>query len=365
VNHIFRYADKQPHGAFGFGHGAHGLPFNPVQAKGLKNELQYRGQRMPALELYVLTDTSALNVGSYIGMKRHPTRRHTSLTCSMPPQSGQCAFADDTNTQTPLTPRDIAVIVRNGREANAIRTALYERNVASVYVSERDSVYASTEAQDVLLWLQACALPSSDRAMRAALASTTMHRSLAELDRLNHDEAYWEACGEQFRTLQAIWQRHGALAMLQNLLHHFDLPSRWLAKSHGERVLTNLQHLAELLQHASTSLDGEYALIHYLAAQIRRADEHEGDTSEEHIVRLESEADLVRVITIHKAKGLQYPVVILPFICRFQDAPRGSVQSWHDDRGQSWIDLQPGAEASVHASNANACRKTFAFSMSR
>jgi exodeoxyribonuclease V beta subunit len=310
----------------------------------LKNELQYRGQRIPALELHVLSDTSALNVGSYISEAASHAAAHICDMLSAA-QSGLCTFTDNTNTQTSLRPRDIAVIVRNGREANAIRTALYERNIASVYVSERDSVYASTEAQDVLLWLQACALPSSDRAMRAALASTTMRRSLTELDRLNHDEAHWEACGEQFRMLQAVWQRHGVLAMLQNLLHHFDLPSRWLATSHGERALTNLQHLAELLQHASTSLDGEYALIHYLAAQISRAGEREGDTSEEHIVRLESEADLVRVITIHKAKGLQYPVVILPFVCRFQDAPRGSVQSWHDDHGQSWIDLQPDAEA--------------------
>jgi exodeoxyribonuclease V beta subunit len=346
VNHIFEYADTHPHGAFGFGHGAHGLPYSPVHAKGLKSELRYRGQRMPALELHVLSHTSALNVGGYVREAASHAAAHI-VDMLNAAQSGLCAFNDETNTPRPLRPRDIAVIVRNGREANAMRTALHERHVASVYVSERDSVYASPEAKDVLLWLQACALPSSDRAMRTALASTTMHRSLAELDRLNHDEAYWEACGEQFRTLQSIWQRHGVLAMLQNLLHDFDLPSRWLAKSYGERVLTNLQHLAELLQHASTSLDGEYALIHYLAAQIQRADEHESDTSEEHIVRLESEADLVRVITIHKAKGLQYPVVILPFICRFQDAPRGSVQSWHDDRGQTWIDLQPDDEANA------------------
>ena len=346
VNHIFEYADKHSHGAFGFGHGAHGLPFNPVHAKGLKNELHYRDQRMPALELNVLSDSSTLNVGSYVRETASHAAAHIADMLNAA-QSGSCSFTDDTHARTPLRPRDIAVIVRNGREANAMRAALYERNIPSVYVSERDSVYASPEAQDVLQWLQACALPSSDRAMRAALASTTMHRSLAELDRLNHDEAYWEACGERFRTLQSIWQRHGVLAMLQNLLHHFELPSRWLATSHGERVLTNLQHLAELLQHASTSLDGEYALIHYLAAQIRRADEHEGDTNEEHIVRLESEADLVRVVTIHKAKGLQYPVAMLPFICRFQDAPRGSVQSWHDDRGQPWIDLQPDEEANT------------------
>src|SRR5581483_6292495 len=145
--------------------------------------------------------------------------------------------------------------------------------------------------------------------------------------------------------LQNVWQRHGVLAMLHNLLHAFDLPARLLAKPHGERVLTNLQHLAELLQHAAANLDGEYALIRYLSAQITRAGEGEAETVEEHIVRLETEADLVKVITVHKSKGLQYPVVMLPFVSRFQDAPRGSLQPWHDDRGQAWIDLQPDDDA--------------------
>ena len=344
VNRVYQHADSQPLGAFAFGHGTHGLPFIPVQDKGAKTSLVYDGQPVPAMQLDALSTDSTLAGGAYIETAAaHAAARIVDLLDAA--QSGRCAFVDEHNAPTPLRPRDIAVLVRSGREAGAIRSALRQRGVASVYVSERDSVYAAAEAADVLLWLQACAMPSSDRAMRAALASITMDRSLAELDRLNHDEAYWEHCDEQFRKLQSTWQRHGVLAMLHNLLHAFDLPARLLAKPNGERMLTNLQHLAELLQHAATSLDGEHAVIRYLAMQIARANERDTETTEEQVVRLESEADLVKVITIHKAKGLQYPVVMLPFVCRFQESPRDSAQPWHDDQGQAWIDLQPNDDA--------------------
>jgi exodeoxyribonuclease V beta subunit len=344
VNRIFQYADQWPHGAFAFGRGTHGLPFHTSDAAGTKRRLVYDAQPLAAMHLEVFLGDKPMGVGAYMETAAAHAAAHV-VDLLEAAHAGRCAFTDEHGTSTALRPRDIAVLVRSRREAACVRTALRQRGVQSVYLSENDSVYATEEAPDVLLWLQACAMPSSDRAMRAALASTTMHRSLEELDRLNHDEAYWEGCGERFRALQAQWQRHGVLAMLHNLLHVFDLPARLLATGHGERALTNLQHLAELLQHAAMNLDGEYALIRYLAAQITRACEGQAETGEEHVVRLESEADLVKVVTIHKSKGLQYPVVVLPFVSRYQEAPRGSIQPWHDDAGKTWIDLLPDAEA--------------------
>ena len=344
VNRVFQHADRWPLGAFAFGHGGHGLPFQPIVAAGAKRQLVHNGRPVAAIQMEVFPSDKPMNVGAYMETAAAHAASHI-VECLEAAQAGHCTFVNEHGAHEALRPRDIAVLVRNRREAACIRTALRQRGVTSVYLSESDSIYAAEEASDVLLWLQACAMPTSDRAMRAALASATMERSLTELDRLNHDEAYWEWCGERFRELQGVWQRHGVLAMLHNLLHAFDLPARLLAKSTGERVLTNLQHLAELLQHAAANLDGEYALIRYLAAQITRAVEGNAETAEEQVVRLETEADLVKVITVHKSKGLQYPVVMLPFVSRFQDAPRGSVQPWHDDQGRAWIDLLPDDDA--------------------
>ncbi|GGA14160.1 exodeoxyribonuclease V subunit beta [Dyella caseinilytica] len=343
VNRVFRYADQWPSGAFAFGKGSHGLPFQPVMAAGAKRTLQYDGQPVTAIQLEVFPSDKPMNMGTYRDTASAYAAAHI-VDLLEAAQSGRCAFVDEDGKQTSLRPQDIAVLVRDRREALCIRNALWQRRVASVYLSEKDSVYATEEAIDVLRWLQACAMPASDRLMRTALATATMQRNLVELDRLNNDEAYWDACGQRFRDLQIVWQRHGVLAMLHNLLHAFDLPARLLAAPGGERALTNLQHLAELLQHAATNLDGEYALIRHLAAHIARADEDDAETAEEQVVRLESEADLVKVITIHKSKGLQYPIVMLPFVSRFRDVPKGA-QPWHDEQGRTWVDLEPDEEA--------------------
>ena len=217
------------------------------------------------------------------------------------------------------TPGEMAVLVRDGAQARAIRQALSLRGVRSVYLSDRDSVYATTEAQD--LWRVLCALanPRSTTLVRAALATRLWGLPFAALEALLQDEASWDALVECFHGWQAVWQRQGFLPMLHRLLHDQSIPERLLnagdAQSNdGERRLTNLLHLGDLLQTAAANLQGEAALVRYLEQQLQNP-KASGDTAQ---LRLESDANLVQVITIHKSKGLQYPLVFLPFASVFR-----------------------------------------------
>jgi exodeoxyribonuclease V beta subunit len=178
-----------------------------------------------------------------------------------------------------------------------------------VYLSDKDSVLKSGEADDVLRWLRAVNAPLDGMLARAALATASAGLPLATLIELASDDLAWEQRVDQLKELQRIWQRQGVLAMLRQFLHWLDLPARLLNQPGGERSLTNLLHLAELLQAASLQLDGEQALIRWLAEQIE-SDSAGGD---ERILRLESDAELVKVVTVHKSKGLEYPLVFLPF----------------------------------------------------
>lgn len=227
----------------------------------------------------------------------------------------------DEATFNRLKPADIAVLVRTGKEAAAVRQALQQRGVASVYLSDKDSVFASQEAADMLRWLCAVANPLDGRLARAALATATLDLPLEELAQLTHDDLAWEARVEQLKALRIVWLRQGVLTMLRQFLHAFELPARLLnsdpqsgGKADGERSLTNILHLAELLQTASAQQEGEQALIRWLAEQIAEPDSS-GDAA---IVRLESDADLVKVVTIHKSKGLEYPLVYVPFAASFR-----------------------------------------------
>ena len=236
------------------------------------------------------------------------------------------------------------MLVRDGTEAQAIRRQLARRGVRSVYLSDKNSVFESPEAGDVLAWLRACAEPDNERLLRAALATVTLGRSLAELEALTEDELAWEARVMQFRAYHQQWRRQGVLPMLRHLMQDFELPQRLMVREEGERALTNLLHLAELLQQAAGELDGEQALIRHFTEQLQAAQSQGAD---EQILRLESDDALVRVVTIHKSKGLEYPLVFLPFICAHRpvDGSKPPLR-YHDEHGELLIDLTPD-DASV------------------
>ncbi|TCV94901.1 DNA helicase/exodeoxyribonuclease V beta subunit [Luteibacter rhizovicinus] len=338
VNAVFAHGERHATGAFHFDD--RGLPFASVQAKGRDERFVVHGTEQKALTLWLLDDEAPVGVRDYRAQMAEACASEIVrlLTAA---DEGQGGFVDASGVLTPLLPRDIAVLVRSHVEAAEIRSALSARRVRSVFLSDRDSVLDSQEARDVLFWLRACAEPASDRHMRAALATRTLALGLGELARLNADERHWERRGREFLELRDTWQQRGVLAMLHRLLHIFDLPSRLLASDGGERALTNLLHLAELLQQAASTLDGELALIRYLGEALSDARAATGD---ETIVRLESDADLVKVVTVHKSKGLEYPLVFLPFVCAFGRSSGGGYR-YHDAEAGTRIELL-GASAS-------------------
>ena len=283
------------------------LPFQSVQAHGRTEVLHASSGPIPAMTL--VHDATLRSM--------RDARGHLSALCAEQIvawlSDPKARFVDPEKVDKPLKPNDIAVLVRTGTEAAAVRDALRWRGVASVYLSDRDSVFASDEAQDLCLWLRGVAEPQDMRRVRAALGTHTVGLSLAELHALATQDDLLDQRAEQMRELHQIWQAQGVLAMLRQSLHRLQLAGRWRGQADGERRLTNVLHLAELLQTASSQLDGEQSLIRWLVQQIDEALDGSAGESEEKTVRLESDEDLVKVITIHASKGLEYPVVCLPF----------------------------------------------------
>jgi exodeoxyribonuclease V beta subunit len=343
VNHCFRYADEHPAGAFLFREegGDNPLPFLPVEAKGRHERLVHQGQPLPAMTLWPLEADEPLSKTAY---QTEMAERCASYMAELlsAGQKGESGFKTD-DTLTPLKPSDMAVLVNGLQEARAIRQALASRGVKSVYLSDHDKVFSSPMAAQVERWLRACAEPlaSSRQAeahLRAALATPVLGLSLAELDHLQQNELAWEERVEQFSHYHRLWQRQGVLPLVRRMMVDFDIPARLLAEfEEGERLLTDLLHLGELLQQASAELDGEHALIRFLFDAIADPESH-GDS---HKLRLESDADLVKVVTIHKSKGLEYPLVFLPFIANHRPVKAEDVPlRWHDGEGNLQLSLE-------------------------
>ena len=329
---------------------ANPLPFRPVEARGRKEVLVCAQGPMPAVTLALDAELGSATVSRRIFAARCAER----IACLL---NDPLAGFQEEGTFVRLRPADIAVLVRTGKEATAVQRELRRRRVASVYLSDQQSVFASAEAQDLLHWLRAVASPLDIRLARAALATRSVGLSIAELMRLADDDEAFDARSEQLRHLHGVWQQQGVLTMLRQTLHLLDLPARWIGTGpaseavnkeaneeasetaeannatqgapgsdhDGERRLTNFMHLAELLQAASAQLEGEQALVRWLAEQTQ------GDPIrvDDQIVRLESDADLVKVVTVHAAKGLEYPVVFLPFASGFRAVDRRLTRMVH------------------------------------
>ena len=326
------------------------LPFIPTDAKGREDQLVITGGPAPAMTLWWLAAQeggNALTKEAYYQQMAASCATEITRLLGLG-QQNQAGF-QSLNGFKAIQPADIAILVNSRKEANTMRQALSQRGVRSVYLSDHDSVYQTDTAKDVLLWLSACAEPTDLRRLRAALATATVGLSWAELDRFNQDESFVETQVEHFRGYQHCWSRQGVLAMIRRMLEDFALPARLLGSSEkqtalgGERVLTDVLHLAELLQQASQQLEGEHALIRFLAEQIADADY--SVTNDVRQIRLESDADLVKVVTIHKSKGLEYPLVFLPYAANFRETKSSDLPlKWHDTQGELQLQLESSDE---------------------
>lgn len=210
----------------------------------------------------------------------------------------------------PLIEADIAVLVRKHKEARIIQTALREKGIISVLYSDAD-LFRSNEAIELERVLRAIAEPSSESAFRAALASDIIGASAEALESLLADGPRKEERQACFRKWRETWERRGFLVMYRQLLDEEKVRERLVSWPDGERRITNYLHLGEILhrEEAGRSL-GTSSLVDWLA--LRRS-EQVSQAPEERQLRLESDADAVKVITIHMSKGLEFPIVFCPF----------------------------------------------------
>jgi exodeoxyribonuclease V beta subunit len=156
---------------------------------------------------------------------------------------------------------------------------------------------------------------------------------------LNADGARWDEWGERFQRWNERWRSSGVTAALRGLFDELDVAARVLALPGGERRMTNLLHLGELLQQAaSESRRGPHGLVdwlHRLRADPTLRREFGSEAAQ---IRLESDVHAVALTTIHKSKGLQYPVVFCPFLWE-QPRPEREWPRFHDDARRLTIDL--------------------------
>ena len=218
---------------------------------------------------------------------------------------------EDGKGPQPVRPSDVAVLVRSNKQAQQMQGALTELRVRSV-IHSADSVFNTPEAEALEVLLTAVVDSSDRRAVRAALATHLMGVRSDELVALQDNERELEGHIADFRRWFELWTEHRFMRAFRALVSDKAVPERLLATARGERRMTNLLHLAEILHAAEADqrLPPDRLVRWFTDERRSRA----GDDADARQLRLESDGDAVELITIHKSKGLEYGFVFCPYL---------------------------------------------------
>lgn len=316
------------------------IPFFPVlPAAGKKQEqLTVDGCMEPSVRIWVMEpgeDKKEKKIGKGFARKEITTAIAGEISRLLQGgRNGKIKVGD-----RPLRESDVAVLVRTNREASAFQEMLAHMNVHSVLQSTA-SLFHSEEALHMEWLLWGISNPSDTRLVKRALATPYLGLCGKDIFQLEEDERAWEAWLHKFHEYHHIWKKQGFFVMLRRFLHEEQVLPRLMAHGLGERKSTNFLHLGEVLHHASVEKKlGMFELIKWLAAQ--RKEEARG--VEEHQLRLESDEDAVRLVTIHRSKGLEYPVVFCPFIWSPSRVDRKEQALFHDTGEDRRLTLDLGS----------------------
>ncbi|MCE0494335.1 exodeoxyribonuclease V subunit beta [Vibrio salinus] len=323
------------------------IPFLPVSAspKAGQNYWSLAGERQPAINYWWPDEVSELWSKAdyhYCMAEATASQIQTLLESSL---QGEALLIEGSDRQR-IQPGNIAVLVRTGYEGKLIQKALNKQGIASVYLSNRDSVFLTGVAKDILLLMDAVLNIDDERKLKSCLASSLFSLNISWLDKLSEDEGLWEKTVAEFHFYARLWSERGILPMLRSVLLKRHISERWLNETGGERALTDYLHVSELLQQASSELESQTALVRWLTQSVSGAVQG-GTNNEEQIQRLDSERNLVQIVTIHKSKGLEYDLVFLPFIMSYRLA--GEARYYDPDSDQTILDLSAGKTSLNHA----------------
>jgi exodeoxyribonuclease V beta subunit len=245
----------------------------------------------------------------------------------------------------PIRPGHIAVLVRTHRNAALVRDALDEAGIPAV-INGAGSVFGTAPARDWLRLLEAIERPTSPQRAHSAALTSFFGWSAEEVASAGDDE--WEAAHRRLHHWARVLRVRGVASLTEAITLTEGLPARVLVGSDGERRLTDLRHVGQLLHaEAAGGGMGATALTAWLRLRIDEAEDETGD--EERSRRLESDEEAVQVLTIHRSKGLEFPVVYYPYLWEPGYIPSGAQPVFfHDPRASNARSIDVGMDGPAY-----------------
>ena len=212
--------------------------------------------------------------------------------------------------KTPISAGQIAILVRTRKEGTLMQRQLKTHHIQSVLLS-RDSIYAEEETQAVYALISFILNPQRTAHLIYLLSGCLYNHTAAQIQQLNQNEAQLTQWTDAAHQAAQTWQQHGVYTALQQFLRQSQAETTLLSQR-NDRTLTNLHQILEILAAQDEKGQPPSALQQWLGQQIQASQNH-ANPQDHALLRLESDENLVKIVTMHASKGLQYPIVYCPF----------------------------------------------------
>ncbi|HMA63505.1 MAG TPA: exodeoxyribonuclease V subunit beta [bacterium] len=244
----------------------------------------------------------------------------------------------DKENQRKIKPEDIAVLVHKHDHADIMNDELRKWKIP-VTVQATGDVYSTEEAHDIMLLLKTINNPRDLKLVKALLSTKLFGLNCQEIldfsadnPEKNKEFEYWL---NLFRKCREIWRKNDFLEMIDYLIDEIELKKRLLSLQNGERILTNIEHLIELIHHQEEVGTGGINSINRWFQKKHSQSDSNGDKEK---LRLDTDRSAVSVMTIHHSKGLEFPIVFCPFLWS-KTVDLNGLPKYHDKNGQYLIDV--------------------------
>ena len=301
------------------------IPFLPVESPPGKTDapLLVNGKKLPPMEIFTFVrEGKTINKPDVLQSSMAYTANEIVrlLDSSQPSEDGKHSVPD------------IAILVRDKIEMSAAKAALDARGIRSVFVTQ-ESVFESTTASDLLLFLNAVAEPGNIGAIRAALATRLCQCTAKEIDEIGLQITTYQNTISEFENYHDHWAKYGISAMIGRFIDTRKLAQKWLCQLEGDREITNLRHLGELLQNQSMSTSGMHGLIQWFNHE---RIQQSSTSLEDRQLRLDTDSELIKLVTMHASKGLEYEFVFIPMATiSTKTIGKDSASLFHKERNQT------------------------------
>ncbi|MBF0227476.1 MAG: UvrD-helicase domain-containing protein [Desulfobacterales bacterium] len=236
----------------------------------------------------------------------------------------------------PIRLSDFAILVLKHEVAKQMQKRLSELNIPSV-LKKSGNIFDTKEAQEIKRFLMAVASPSNVSLLNGALISSMIG--------LNSDDIIGfvenDSCLEEYEThitnftnYTEIWSSKGFIRMFRKFLSDYKVRQNLLKFPDGERLLTNIIHLSEIIH--KSSIENKFGINQTLSWLKEQIDSE--DKTEEREIKLERDDEALQIITVFSSKGLEYPIVFCPFMWEKTSKIKEDDFVFHEDN-RAYINL--------------------------